>query len=444
MTGSPGSDTLPLSPDAQPAPPRRSVLAPHILFTFLYSLLFANSVWLVPLLVRLQFGSENPRWKDWETTLVTAAVPTFMMLSIFWNELLRRVTLRTYLLIFWIVAVFPLGCIGFVHSYWQLLACHIVATLGLGGWSPVNGMLLKHFYTDAIRGRAFAVLNSVTLASGVAGIYLVGVWLEADPDAFRIYFPAAALVQVVGVVLLVRLARRTGAREMAVATGPVSWATLLRPVLHMSQVLRSNRTFLRFENAYMTYGAAYMLCDALLPVLATAKLGMRYEEYATSTQVVLKSTMLVATLPMGWLLDRLGPVRISGLAFAGLALYPLLLFAAPGPLGVGIASLAYGLGMAGVQMGWMLGPVALAGTPEKVPQYVAIHATLVGVRGILFQGLGMLLYQWTGSFFWPLIAAAAAFLLAAEQMRRLNRLMRGTGSGGSIVGDACTERTTRT
>lgn len=396
------------------------MLAGHVLYMLLNSLLFANTTWLMPLLVRLRFGSSDPCWRDWQTTLITAAVPIFMMLSIFWNDLLRRLTLAKYLLVFWLVAVFPLGCIALAHNYWQLLACHVVATAGLGGQSPLNGKLLKHFYSDVVRGRAYALLNAVMLASGVAAVFVVGAWMERDPNAFRIYFPCVALVQLAGIVVLLVLARLTRMEHEVVAATKPSWATLVRPVLHMGATLRADRTFLRYERAFMTYGAAFMLCDALLPVLATAKLGLRYEDYAYSTQVVLKLVMLAAMLPMGWLHDRVGPVRISGLAFGVLTLYPFLLLAAGGAGGVAGANLAYGLGMAGVQMGWMLGPLLLAGTAEKVPQYVAIHATLVGVRGIVFQGLGMLLYKLTGSFVWPLLLAAIAFAWAAVQMRQLH------------------------
>ena len=416
--------STPLSPPAVPDPAPAwpgVVLGGHLVYTLLTALLFANTTWLVSLLVRLRFGSADPYWKDWQTTLVTAAVPMFMMLSIFWNALLRRYTLRTYLLVWWLVAVVPLGCLALVQNYWQLLACHVLATAGLGGASPINGKLLKHFYSDAHRGRMYALLNVVTLGGGMASAYLVGAWIEHDPHAFRIYFPVAAVLQLAGIAILLGLARLTRmADEVAVVTSGF-WSGLLGPVLHMGATLRADRTFLRFERAFMTYGAAYMLCDALLPVLATAKLGLRYEDYALSTQVVMRAVCLLAILPMGWLLDRLGAVRISGLAFAVLAVYPLLLLVAGSSGGLGVANIAYGLGMAGVQMSWLLGPVTLAGDPEKVPHYVAIHATLVGVRGIVFQALGMLLYKLTGSFTWPLIAAVAAFLWAAVQMRQLAR-----------------------
>ena len=385
--------------------------------------LFANIFWLMPLLVRLHFGSEDPHWKDWQTTAVTAAIPTFLLTSLFWAELLRRIKLRTYLLIFWLSAAFPLGCVGFAQTYWQFLTCHMIAAAGAASWNPVLGKLLKHFYPDSVRGRMFGILNLVTHGSSVAAVYAVGKWMETHPEAFRIFFPAAGLVQLVGIALLIRLARLTGARDGVAEKTNGSWAALFQPVLRMGTILRSDRIFLRYEMAFMTYGAAFMCCDALLPVLATDKLGMRYEAYAHSTQMVAKLAMLALTVPAGWLLDRLGPIRTSGLSFGILAFYPLLLLAADGPGGVGLASMTFGMGLSGVIIAWMLGPVALAGSPEKVPQYVAIHATMVGVRGLVFQGLGMLIYKVSDDFIWPLGAAAVAFAWASLQMVQLERMI---------------------
>lgn len=432
MSSSNSSGRPDLSAGASGGPRLGRVLAGHLLFTLLYTILFATVTWLMPMLVRLQFGSDDPATKDWQTTLITASLPTFMVLSIFWNELLQRTTLRTYLLIFWFVAVVPLGCVGFVQNYSQLLACHIVATAGLAGWPPVHGRLLKHLYSDQVRGRAYAAVNVVALGGGAAAAYAVGKWLAVDPEAFRTYFPATALLQLAGVAILLRLAHVTRTPDEPVAT-PWSWGTLLRPVLHMGQILRADRTFLRYERAFMTYGAAYMLCDALLPVLATTRLGMEYEDYAMSTQMVLRLSTLVVTLPMGWLLDRFGPIRTSGLAFGVLGIYPLLLWTAGGTTDIGVASAIYGIGMGGVSMGWMLGPVMLAGSSERVPQYVAIHTTLVGIRGIVFQGLGMLLYQLTHSFAWPLALAGLAFLWAAFQMWRLHGTLQRSATPSPAV-----------
>jgi MFS family permease len=401
------------------------VLAGHVAFMVSFSILTVNAMWLGPMLVRLHFGSPDPVVKDWQTFVVTAAVPTFMVFSIFWHELLRRLTTTQYLVAYCLAAVAPLAALSLVQNYAQFLALWIIAMAGAGSWTPLSGKLLKHFYSDRHYGRAYGVINVAALLSAIVSVFLVGRWLEQRPDAFRIFFPAAAGLQFVGAGVLAWLAARTRMPGEAGPGSPRSWRQALDPILRLGAVLRADRTFLRYETAFMTYGAAFMICDALLPILATTALGMRYEEYAHSTQMIARVAMLAATMPMGWIHDRIGPVRTSGLAFGILVVFPLLLCTASGFNGLSLASIFWGLGLAGVQMGWMLGPVVLAGGRDRVPQYVAIHATLVGLRGIVFQWLGVLLYQLTGSFTWPLIGASVLFLHACFQMQTLHRDMQG-------------------
>ena len=411
----------------QPSGPARpgflTIFTGHTLYTFVHSLLFANVMWLMPLLVRLRFGSENHDVKDWQTTAVTLAIPAMFLTSLFWSEFLRRTSLRTYMLIFWLSATLPLGCLAFVQNYWQFLVCHVISCAGVAAWSPVNGRLLKHFYADTSRGRIFGVLNVVNYCSGILAIYFVGKWMEEHPDGFRVIFPVTALLHFASVLLLVRLAVRSGA-EIELGPEPArDWRAVYEPLLKMGTILRQDPVFLRYELAFMTYGAAYMCGEAILPVLGTDKLNLRYEDYSHSTQMAMKIAMLVTTIGMGWLLDRIGPVRTSAVSFGILIFYPLALLLAESPDGLAGASTIYGVGLSGVVLTWMLGPVTLAGNPQLVPHYVAIHATLVGIRGILFQGLGMVLYKLTGGFAWPLLIAAGAFFWATGQMILLQRRM---------------------
>lgn len=413
-----------------------TVFVGHTLYTFLHSLLFANVIWLMPLLVRLRFGSQDPNWKDWQTLAVTLAIPAMFLTSVFWSELLWRSSIKKYLLVFWLAATFPLGCLAFVQNYWQFLVCHVVSCAGYASWSPVHGQLLKHFYADASRGRIFGILNVVNYCSSIVAIYFVGTWMESRPEGFRLLLPAASLIHFASVLLLIRLAVRSGADLGPTPEPPRAWRTVFEPVLKMRAILKQDPTFLRYEQAFMTYGAAYMCCEALMPVLGTDKLGMRYEDYAHSTQMAAKIAMLVVTILMGWLLDRIGAIRTSAVSFLILMFYPLALILTRGPLTLGAANLIYGVGLSGVVLTWMLGPVMLAGNPKLVPQYVAIHATMVGVRGILFQGFGMILYKLTGGFLWPLLIAAAAFFWASAQMTLLHRKMGGTPHGPAAAAES--------
>ena len=379
---------------------------------------------VLPVLARRRFGAS-----DLQTVLITAAVPAFLALSIFWGALLRRTSLRTYLLIYWMIGLLPLAFVSLAQSYWHVLACHLVGAIGFAGGPPVTSEFLKRLYPDRWRGRAYAAMTAAALVGGVAASYWVGEWLSRNGEAFRIYMPVAALVQLVGIGMLVWLASASQAEKMREPlAGGFNPRKMLDPVLHMYAILRRDRLFFRYEAAFLTYGVGWMTCYALLPILATDKLDLTYAEYQGSTQVVYQACMLLMILPMGWVIDRIGAVRTCGIAFLVLGLYPIGLMLATDAVGVGLASAVYGLAISGVQLAWTLGPVSFAPDAEKVSQYAAIHATLVGVRGVLFQGMGMLVYKLSGGFAWPFAIAACGFAWASIQMWQLHSRMRRAGT----------------
>jgi MFS family permease len=213
---------------------------------------------------------------------------------------------------------------------------------------------------------------------------------------------------------------------------------MLAPIAHMSTVLKSDPVFARYEAAYMTYGVGWMIGYALLPILVTTGLNLDYDQIAESTHAAYWISMVIATFPAGALMDRLGAARSTAISFLALTLYPIGLMLVGNDHQLLLVSVFYGLAHAGANVGWMLGPVSLAPSPAKVPQYVAIHATLVGVRGTIFQGLGIALYQLTGSFIGPLSLAAVAYAWAGVQMWRLNARIGRPPSPRSSPDDAPT------
>ncbi len=413
-TGSLGAD----NPIKRVSP--RRVLVAHALANVLIQSIWFGISSIMAVLARKRFGAG-----DWQTVMITAAAPTLMVMSVFWNHLLSRMTVRRFLVYNWIFTMGPLACAAFARNFWELLTCHVLAAIGAAGWSPISGTLLKRFYGDAVRGRAFGVVNAAMFAGMMVSSYAIGQALDLNENSFRIYLPAAAGMYGLGVLLLRRLISAIGGDESPnerIAPRSTNLRRVFAPVLHMREVLAADRVFYRYEAAFMTYGVGWMICNALLPVLATDRLHMSYTEFAGSTQVVYPLCMLLMTLPMGWLTDRIGPMRTSFLSFAWLSFYPLGLMVSHSVFAVGLSTVIYGTAMAGVQMTWMLGPVSLAPTPQKVSQYVAIHATLVGIRGIVAQGIGMSIYRWSGSFVMPFALAALGFAWASWQMLRLRAI----------------------
>lgn len=407
--------------NAAPYQPRPWVLPVHVAGVALVQAVGMAVAFILPVVARRQFGAN-----DWQTLLITATPTIFFSLSIFWNDFFSRRGFTSYLLIFWAVGCLPLAFIGLAQDYWTLLIPHLIVCVGGAGYHPAAGDLLKSLYPDRLRGRIYGIVWGCSSIVGAAAGWGVGEWLSHVAEAFRTYMPLAAGVQLVGVLLLAWLGRATGYSARRVIRPPEagSLRRAFEPVAHAKDVLKSDPTFARYEAAYMTYGVGWMIAYALLPILVTDKLHLAYDQVARSTHVAYWVPLVAMILPAGMLIDRLGAVRSTALSFGLLTLYPVGLIFARNAGDLTAVTIWYGLAHAGASMGWMLGPVALAPSPAKVPQYVAIHATLVGIRGKVFQGLGVLLYAMTHSFAVPLAIAAAAYVWSAWQMWSLHTRMR--------------------
>jgi MFS family permease len=403
------------------AEPRASTLSvSKVLFAHIAAAVMVQSVMMavyamLPIIAIRRFDA-GPS----QSVILTASPVVLFALSIFWNAIFERSPLGRYWTIYWLVASLPLVLMAWVTGFAGLAVCTVIASLGLSAYQPAAGELLKRLYPDAVRGRIYGVMQMVIMLAAAGMTYGIGGWLERDSESFRVFLPLGAGVQAVGVFALWRLGHATGVeaqrhrRAPTPGEGPLRAA--LEPLTHMREVLVADRRFARYEAAFMTYGVGWMICNALVPILATTKLQLDYKATASSAYMMYQLTLGLSMIPAGLLLDRFGAARATAFSFLALAAYPLFLAVAANEQHLALATLFYGITHAGVSAGWMLGPVSLAPTPARVPQYVAIHATLVGVRGAVFQTLGVGLYMLTGSLTWPLMIAAGSLVWAAWQM----------------------------
>lgn len=388
---------------------------------------------MLPVIAKKEFGANV-----WQVAIITAATTALFCLSIFWNGLFSRMRVGRYMLTYWTISCMPLGLFGVLAmtglkvSVMHLMALHIFACLGLAGYHPAAGELLRAFYPPHKRGRAYAIIWGASLAYSAVFGFALGKILEHDREAFQWLFPTASAIQLLGIGSIVFLARTTGAeatRTLA-SDSRALFFRVLEPVTHMREVLRADNTFFRYEAAYMTYGIGWMIVYVLMPNFGPDKLNTNYEQYASSTYVAYLLAVIAMIFPAGLLLDKLGPMRSTGLSFLMLTLYPLGLMFTNTVTQLTVMSVVYGLAHAGASIGWMMGPVSLAPSPAKVPQYVAIHATLVGVRGMLFQFVGVALF-WLArerlhlSYAWafgiPFAIGAAGYFWAGIQMTQLSQ-----------------------
>ena len=398
---------------------RPGIVAAHVIGV---ALVQGMAMMLVPMIAVL--GKKNFSANEWHTLVVTAAPTVLFIFSIFWNDVFGRMRYGRYLTLIWAVACLPLAAVAGAKNIWMLLIPHVISSVGGAGYHPAAGELFKRLYPAEQRGRVYGILWAVSVGFSGATSYGLGLWQHRDANAFRVFIPIVVVLQAIGMGILAWLGRKSGTSERVLNATPWHPTKTFEPVGHMKQALAEDPAFARYEAAYMTYGVGWMICYALLPNLVTDKLKLNFDAIGASTGAAYSIGMILMLWPAGWLLDKLGAVRSTGLSFAMLTLYPLGLMLARGTDSLFFASVWYGLAHAGASVGWMLGPVSMAPTPEKVPQYVAIHATLVGVRGKIFQFLGVGLYALTGAVTLPMLIAAVCFIWSAQQMWALHSRMQ--------------------
>jgi MFS family permease len=404
-----------------------TTLRPWIPIAHLLSLIFCTATgsavsFQLPIIARKAFGAD-----DWQTLIITSAGAVLLILSIFWGDVLRRTSLPRYLAIYWAMALLPLAGIAFADGIGVMISCFLLAACGGAAWPAAHGEIMKLLYPDRLRGRIYGFIVTFSTLAAAAGSYGLGKWLYADPEAFRVFLPIAAGAQAMGLVgltLTLRAAGVLGDRKHDASLDERSIRErFIEPLTHTAEVLRTDKIFGRYEAAFMIYGAAWMICEALKPALMTDKLQLNYAQIGINAFMAFQIGVVACTFLAGVLMDKLGPARLCCLTFAIYPLYPIGLTLAQNEQHLLMASIIYGVCSAGVNAGWLLGPVTLAPTPAKVPQYVAIHATMVGLRGTVFQFLGVALYKMTGSFHVSFVIAALCFAWASWQMWALHKVM---------------------
>jgi MFS family permease len=273
---------------------------------------------------------------------------------------------------------------------------------------PHRGALLRTNYPRAIRGRFFGFLTALGfLASGLAS-KVGGYLLDLDPRHLRVLFPVAALFGMAGFLLHSRIRWRHQRRESpypAVAAGPLqamrlAWREAFR-------ILREDRAFRDYEIGFMLYGFGFLTSIGLIVLYAEEELAVSYDTWTWATGVFFPLLQILAAAPVGRLADRLGIVRTTAIAFSVLVAFFLAMMFVTTGAGLVAAYALFGVGMAGVMVGWNLGPLNFA--PDRQGHmYFAVHFSLVVVRSVIAPFLGFAVLR--------LLSYQAAFALSAAFM----------------------------
>ena len=311
------------------------------------------------------------------------------------------------------VSVVPLGGAGLgtgnLTLFVVIMFLHHAVLIAL---VPHRGALIRNNYAPEVRGRFYGRLQCLAFLAAMAAARVAAPLLDDDPRRLRLLFPIAAILGGVGVALLGRIRWRHQKRKREV-TGLPRWRDAWR-------VLKEDRAYRTYQIAFMLYGFGFLMSWPLPLLLAEKKFGASTSEWTWAQMFAFPAAQIV-TIPLwGRLSDGVGVIRTTALAFGVLALFLVAMAFVRDLDDLVMAFALFGVAMAGVDVGWSLGPLHFA-REGRAHMYTAVHFSLVGIRSVIAPFLGFLLMK-VYSFRTGYLVAVAFMVAAIWTIRRLQRL----------------------
>ena len=327
----------------------------------------------------------------------------------------------------------PLGLLMFLALVLSTRFCYSgVITLRSTVWG-VN-------YPKGARARVAGKLTTVQVLVVALVGYTLGESMQHWAGAYRALLPLGSAVAMVGVLAWSRV-RVRGRRRLLRAErahdrreGPS-----FNPAA-IDRVLRQDRCYDKYMTAQMLLGLGNMMTWAPVVIMVKDVFGVEYRGIALTHSIPL--LIMPLSIPI-WarVLDNHHVVFFRAVHSWFFMLSTLLVLASGLlvnlPLliaGVAVKGLAFG----GGALAWNLGHLDFA-PEDRASEYMAVHVTLTGLRGLIAPFVGVTLYQLfetlsPGAGPWVFAVASATVFFAALGFVVLHRQMTREGRTDSVEG----------
>ncbi len=277
----------------------------------------------------------------------------------------------------------------------------LLARMVWAGFITIRSTIWNANYERSIRATITGKLATVqVIFVGVLGIGL-GLAMDLDDRSFRVMLPIGAVLGVIGIAIWMRIRVRGHNQLMHAERSDSLNATPSFNPLRMIAILREDKAFGGYMGCMFILGMGNLMVPPLLAVVVVDRFDMGYLEAMLVTNTLPFLVMPLSVPIWSRLLSRMHVIRFrvfhaqvfalaNGLFFvaAVMKLEPLLYFAAA------IQGLAFG----GGALAWTLGHLDFA-PPNRASQYMSVHVTLTGVRGLIAPFIGVLLDGLLAEFF---------------------------------------------
>jgi len=372
------------------SPETRRALRIDISATLLFTVFAGLTGPFLGLILRRELGAT-----PLQLAVMSSAGGGCLLLSLLWARAFHGRAPLPYLVWPGFVARGVFLLVPFVGSAWSFVGLVIARDFFGAAVAPAQAAVVERVYPRAQRGRA---LGLVRMAGAVLGI---GLALAAgqlfDRVGYRWIFVVAASLGMAASLRLRRLAvpePETGEDVPAGLRG--AWETV-----------RDDHAFRRLLVSSFLFGFGCWIQQPANPLLLVDVLQVSASQVGVFASVAAVAT-LAGSAYWGWFLDRKSSVEALRVMYLIGAATPLIYYLAWSPWVLVASAVTDSLLSVGLELVWMMAVIDVAG-PQRTAQYVAIGATLAGVRGIAGPLVGGLVIHAFGIHAVYLIAAILTF-----------------------------------
>lgn len=272
---------------------------------------------------------------------------------------------------------------------------------------------------------------SVTISSLIA--IGLGYSMQLSENSYRFLIPVFGLIALIGVGSYARIKVRTEstilAREQAQSNQSSSSLSNSRGLLRgIIRVMFDDREYRRYQTCQFMIGIGNMMSWAPFVIIAKEQFGLDYLPGLMLTQVIPLAMMPIFIPFWARFLDRVHIVTFRSVhSWVFVVTFILSLLAAQtGTLWLlYAASVARGIAFGGGALAWNLGHLQYV-KPERSTDYMAVHVTLTGVRGLTAPFIGVAIYAmyeslWPGEGSWVFAVGLAITLCGTFGFLLLSR-----------------------
>ncbi len=276
----------------------------------------------------------------------------------------------------------------------MLVLLAIAARVCVAGVVTLRSTVWAANYPTSDRARVAGKITTIQVELVALAGLLIGKAMEFDEEAFRIIPPLFAGIGLIGVWRYsgIRVRQRTILRAAELRSTENDGAPSLNPIA-LWRVLTGDKRFGAFMLCQMFIGVGNLMLLPVITVMLRDRFGIGY------SGVIIAHTIPLAVMPLFiplWarLLDRVHIIwfrSIHSWIFVAAAGTYFLAAALEVPELLYLASFIRGIAFGGGALAWTLGHLDFA-PAERASQYMGVHVTLTGLRGLVAPVLGIQIY----------------------------------------------------